>query len=160
MNADKLKSSKLFYLSDIFVYALLSLVIFALFLVFIILPAKDLSSDSPMGFTVSKNGKEVIVYTFTDGILKVDEGINDLVQTSESEKEIIITVYQSLDKSNYNKLKIDKTKKTISVFESTCHSKTCTLLGEIGDSGTIYCSPHNLKITSIGNSGFIPPVAG
>ena len=158
MKIDRLKSSKPFHFMDVFIYVFLVVIIFLLFLFFIIIPTKK--NDESLGFIVELNGKIIITYSYTLGELTIDDSISEFVQKNETDNGFILTLYNTKDKKEYNVLSVDNTEKSVKMIESTCRSKQCTYLHEIKNSGIIYCAPRNLKISPIGGSGFIPPIAG
>lgn len=149
-----MRSSKLFYKGDLLIYSALSVMLIALFFALVIFPASKPTS----GFEICRANDTIL--TYTDGKITVEEKYSSLVQIKSVEKGFEVTVYTDQTKTHFNVLLFDKKQSTAKVIESNCsHSKDCTYIPPIKNSGTIYCAPHDLKIQPI-NSDFTPPVAG
>jgi hypothetical protein len=155
-DVERLKLKKPFSVSDIIVYAILTLFIFSLFLVFVILP-KNVTSD---GFKVTINDNQAFIYEYETGKLTIDGNFHDCVFYDET--SCTITVYHTVDKTSFNVIAFDRQNKKVWMKESTCsHTKDCVYSPAIeSDAGMIYCAPHQLKISPISSSGVIPPVIG
>ena len=155
-DVERLKLKKPFSVSDIIVYAVLTLFIFSLFLAFVILPNKTKSG----GFQVTINDNQAFVFEYETGKLTVDGNFHDRVFYNETTSTI--TVYHTADKSSFNIIAFDRQNKKVWMKESTCsHTKDCVYSPAIeSDAGMIYCAPHQLKISPISPSGALPPVIG
>jgi len=154
----KYKSEKrLFYVKDLIVYLVASLVIIGLFLGFIIFSK---SNSSFKGFNISVKGH--VIFTFhANGDISIDEDYQDVIQYTTSGDVITIKVLSTTHHDGYNQIEINTKEKTANVVESNCsNSKDCVFSPKISTSGAIYCAPHELKISAIGDGSFIPPTTG
>ena len=152
---NSVKSSKPFHFGDIFVYAIVSFVIIALFSFFVFFK----KNNEHKGFEVIVKGQTLLTFTFSGNQIKVSN--EDLIFVEESDGGVYVTVYQDQEKQSYNVIYFNVNEKTAEVTESTCSlSKDCTVTPAINKSGAIYCAPHSLKIIPIGTEGFIPPTVG
>ena len=151
---DKIRSSKLFYKGDLLIYFTLSALLILLFFALVIFPAAKSSS----GFEVCRENTTILRYS--GGKISVEEQFSSFVEIKEVEQGFEVVIYANLDKTHFNVLLFDTKTDTVKVIESNCsHSKDCTYIPAIKNSGTIYCAPHKLKIRPT-TSDFTPPVAG
>lgn len=148
---------RLFYLKDIFIYLISTLIIIGLFLGFVILPN---SSSSFNGFNVLIDNQ--IVFSITaDGDISISQDYTDYIEYSTNEDVVKVIIHSKNHQGGFNQIEFNKTYKTAKVTESNCsNSKDCVFSPSISSSGAIYCAPHQLKITAIGGSQFIPPSVG
>lgn len=150
----KIKQSSLFLRGDLWIY------FFVLIIVIGLLFAPLLSNDTAnfSGFLVRVNNQDAI--TFSNGELTVLKEFVPLTETTEQEDGVSVKLYTH-DKKGYNVIFFNTKNKTVKITESTCSaSKDCVHFPAIKDKGTIYCAPHQVKITLIKGDGFTPPVAG
>ena len=146
-----------FKTKDLFVYLALLLLIAFLFIFFVIFK----SPVGGNGFSVTKDGKTVLNYYHSSNAIHVNEDFQSLVTINENGDKFEITIFTSTQKNSFNLLVIDKNNCSAKITESTCsHSKDCVYVGEITNSGTIYCAPHHLKVSPLSQGGFIPPSTG
>lgn len=151
---DKIRSSKLFFKSDLLLYLAIAVTVTALFLAFVILP----SSKPASGFEICRGNDTLFIYSA--GEITVEEEFSTLISSQNVDGGLKVTVYTDQSKTHYNVLFFDIEKNTVKVTESNCSfSKDCTYIPAIKNAGTIYCAPHDLKIQPI-NAEFTPPVAG
>ena len=153
-NLSKIKQSKPFEFSDIFVYCALILALALLFLFFVILPASSVSK----GFNLFIDGNKVDVYYYgTDKVEICNDNYLDLITYDKSTNQI--TVFVDGDKTHFNVITVDNANKTAKITDANCsQSKDCVSTPTLGVA--IVCAPHKLKITPIGDDGFTPPVTG
>ena len=149
------KENKFFKRWDIIVYAVLALVIIALFLI-VFIPR---SKDQIAAFKMEYNGIEVLEYNFDNDSIR----INPEYITFEKESQTVykITFKESSDADEYNIIKVDLTLRQITCEDANCSlSKDCThmKISKMGD--TIICIPHKLFITPIGQTEIPDPVIG
>lgn len=154
---DKVKNAKPFEFNDVFVYAVVVILIAVLFCVFVIFP----KAQFKRGVSVSKHGETVFTFTIESRNFNVNEKFSNLVEITEGDGGFTIVVYTDGEKSGFNKIFISTADNSTKVTESSCSSsKDCTFCPAITDHGAIYCHPHGLKISVLGDSGFIPPTVG
>lgn len=158
MDTERLKNSKPFCFWDTAVYISIGLLVFVLFLAFVILPRTNKTVN--IGFMIEIGGKTAVTYEYGSDTFNVEQDYLSIIETAKSDNGYTLTVYTSSNKLGFNKIFIDETNKTVKMVESDCKSKQCTYLHEINGSGIIYCAPRQLKITPLGGSGFLPPIAG
>lgn len=149
------KENKFFKKWDIVVYAVLILVIVALFLIVFIPKSKDQIS----AFKMEYNGVQVLEYNFDEDSVR----LNPEYVTYEKESQTIykFTFKESKDSEEYNIIKVDLTYRKITCEDANCSlSKDCThmKISHMGD--TIICIPHKLFITPIGQGEIPDPVIG
>ena len=150
---DKIRNSRPFEKHDLVVYAVLILFVAVLFLSFVILPKKQNYGS----FSVSKNGTNILTYSFDLDSLYIQSQFEHLIEKSEQNGQIYIKIFNDQNKTKFNTLLIDKNNKTVDVVEANCSSsKECVHMPKIAGSGAIYCAPHALSITC----GFISPTVG
>ncbi len=148
---------RLFYIKDLIVYLVALLVIIGLFLGFIIFPK---TNSSFKGFNVSVKG-DIILTCYADGQIVIAQNYLENVEYFTSENVITIKILSLTHHDGYNQIEINTKEKTAKVVESNCsNSKDCVFSPKISTSGAIYCAPHGLKISAIGDSPFIPPTVG
>ena len=148
------KENKFFKRWDIVVYAILALVIVALFLIVFIPRSKDQIS----AFKMEYNGIEVLEYNFDNDSVKMN---SDYITFEKESQTINITFKESNDSNDYNIIKVDLTTRQITCEDANCSlSKDCThmKISKMGD--TIICIPHKLFITPIGKGDIPDPVIG
>ncbi len=148
------KENKFFKRWDIVVYAILALVIVALFLIVFIPRSKDQIS----AFKMEYNGIEVLEYNFDNDSVKMN---SDYITFEKESQTINITFKESNDSNDYNIIKVDLTTRQIICEDANCSlSKDCThmKISKMGD--TIICIPHKLFITPIGKGDIPDPVIG
>ncbi|MCD8309387.1 MAG: NusG domain II-containing protein [Clostridia bacterium] len=138
---EEIKSNKFFKVWDIIIYAVLAVVIVALFLsVFLT------SDNSPLsGINVYYNNEVVFTYAFDDNKYEILSESNISVEEDDNS----LTVYFTTDGGDgHNTIYIDTSNKTVKVTESDCSNrKDCVYMSAISDnSGLIVCTPHRLKI--------------
>jgi hypothetical protein len=154
---EKIKRTKPFEKSDIFIYLALVIVIAILFIFFVIIP----TVKKPNGFAVYKNGKTVLTFSLDDKKLEILSDFIALTDVDENENGITIIVYENADKLGYNTIYIDKKNRTAKVIDSNCsNSKECVHSPTISNTGAIFCAPRGLKITPISGDEFLPPIVG
>ena len=152
---EKVKNSPLFLRGDIAIYLLVIIIVLGLFL-FPLLGNKTVNSS---GFCVLVENKKAVTF-YNDKTLLVENDFIDLVETQKNQSGYFVKIY-SHDKKGYNVIFFDTTNLTAKVVESNCSaSKDCVHFPELKDKGTIYCAPHQLKISILENGGFTPPIAG
>ena len=153
---EKIKRSKPFEKSDIFIYSALAIAIAILFVLFVIVPAIKPTN----GFAVYKDGQTVLTYSLDEKKLEVLPEFISLVDVKENENGITITIYDNADKLGYNVIFIDKKSNTAKVTKSNCSSsKECVHSPAISNTGAIYCAPRGIKISPI-SGDFLPPIVG
>ena len=149
------KENKFFKRWDIIVYAILALIIIALFLI-VFIPR---SKDQIAAFKMEYNGVEVLRYNFDDDSVK----LNPEYVTFEKESQTVykITFKENKDSNDYNIIKVNLTMRQITCEDANCSlSKDCThmKISQMGD--TIICIPHKLFITPLGEGEIPDPVIG
>ena len=159
MKTKRLKSIKLFYLKDVLAYAVILGLVFCLFLFFVITPNCK-SAPSSVGFKVEIDGQKFLTYNYETDQFDYDSSNKNLIEINETTDGYVVTIYSDSIKSEFNKLAVNTSAKSVRMTDSNCRSKQCTYLHEVSDSGIIYCAPRNLKISPISSSGFIPPTTG
>ncbi len=148
------KNSKVFYLKDLFAYAVAALLIGVLAVFFLILP----STNNTRGFKVELGGNSVFTYSFSTNNYEVFDEFINLVTVEELDGGISFTIKTS---DGFNKIYISKTEKTAAVIDSDCSvSKDCVHSPKIKDSGAIVCAPHKLKLFPLSDSGMGEPITG
>ena len=149
------KENKFFKRWDILVYAVLVLVIVALFLIVLIPKSKDQLS----GFKMEYNGVQVLEYNFDDDSIKYNSDY--ITFEKESQNIYVITFKENKESDEFNIIKVDLDSRQITCEDANCSlSKDCThmKISKMGD--TIICIPHKLFITPTGKSEIPDPVIG
>ena len=151
---NRVKGSKVFYLKDLFAYAMAVLIVAVLAVVFLVLP----DANNANGFKVELDGKAVLTYSFSTGDYEVFNDFVNVVTVEEVDDGITFTVKTS---EGFNKIYISKTEKTAAVIDSDCSvSKDCVYSPKIKDSGAIVCAPHKLKLFPLSDNGMGEPITG
>ncbi len=137
---DHIKKDKGFRIWDLAVYAVIVVVIAAIFCaVFFTRDTSPLGGVSiylknELVFDISFDGSSS-AYNIYSGAVSVEE---------ESSSAMTLRVSSG---SAYNVVQIDLSGPSVSVTEANCHRKDCIYAAPITDNnGIIYCSPHGLKI--------------
>jgi len=149
------KSNKFFMKWDIVVYAVLVLLIVALFLVVFLTRNKDQLT----GFTIQYDNIKVCEYSFDNDSITYDPKYVSLEKISDTEYKFIF--HENEDKTRFNIIHVYLNTRTIECEDADCSiSKDCThmRISKMGD--TIICVPHKLMITPIGKSEIVDPVLG
>ena len=148
------KNSKVFYLKDLFAYAVAVLLIAVLAVIFLILP----NTNNTSVFKVELDGKAVLTYSFSTGDYEVFNDFVNFVTIEEVDDGITFTVKNS---EGFNKIYISKTEKTAEIVDSDCSvKKDCVHSPKIKDSGAIVCAPHKLKLFPLSDNGMSEPITG
>lgn len=151
------QTNKPFKINDMFIYLLIFTIILALFLSFVIIPK---SNDSD-GFIVYKGEQKVLTCSYDKNNLQMENNFTLLVETKESEQGLYIKIYTDEKKEGFNLIFVDFSSSCVKMEQATCsHSKDCTKLPAIKNSGAIYCAPHNLKIVPLKTSHNLPAWTG
>ena len=151
-----LKKPKTFLKGDLFIYPILLALVIVLFFA-LAFPKAQNSFD---GFKCEVDGQTVFTYQFDSDKVEINGAKKELVKCENAEFGYLITIYSQLGVDRYNVIKIDVNNKTACVLESTCsNSKDCTHIPAIKNSGAIYCAPHKLKLSPLGNE-FKDPITG
>lgn len=151
---DRIRKSKPFEIKDIFIYGMALLIVIGLFLSLLgFNKTNDIS-----GYKITVKNEIAVTLSFTDGVM-VDPAFNELVLVKQGGNVFTITVYTK-DKSGFNEIIFNLAEKSVFVSKSNCsESKDCTHFPKLTNSGSIYCAPHQLKISPL-NDGYKNPVAG
>ena len=146
---ESLKTRKPFETCDVFVYVFILILLFTLSIFFVFSPKSESS-----GFKAEVDGKTVFEFDYTNETYEIFEDFNIDVNLEEN----TVTIYFDEQRTEYNVLLIDTENKSVKVTESTCsNSRECTRIPAVKDSsGSIYCTPHKLKIVSLSNSANEP----
>lgn len=151
---DRIRKSKPFEIKDIFIYSVALILVAGLFLSLLGFN----KTDDISGYKITVKSEVAVTISFIDGVM-VDPAFNELVLVKQDGNVFTITVYTK-DKSGFNEIIYNLAEKYIYVSESNCsESKDCTHFPKLIISGSIYCAPHQLKISPL-NNGFKNPVAG
>lgn len=139
---ESLKARKPFEKYDVIVYVFLLVLLLCLSIFFVFSPTEKSS-----GFKLECDGKEIFTLNYDDCSYVCSHDFTIDVDFSTN----TITVYFDDAKTDYNILSFNTTEKSVKVIESTCSaSKECVHIPAIkNSSGSIYCTPHKLKISSL-----------
>ncbi|MBQ9103936.1 MAG: NusG domain II-containing protein [Clostridia bacterium] len=145
-----------FKLNDIILYILTIVIVMICFLVPLFLKNENTNS-----FSVYKNDSLVLIFDCEKDKYAVENEYLGLVDIKEENGEVLITIYTSIEKDNYNTLLVNLADNSVKVIESTCSvRKDCVHTRAIvNGEGVIICLPHGLKIMPTG-SNYIPVVTG
>ena len=146
------KQNKFFRKWDILIYAILALLIVALFLI-VFLPTRK---SQYTGFRMEYDGKVVLEYDFDKDSMQLDK--NYVSYAKESATTYTIWFKNGEDE---NIIIVDIENRVITCEEANCSlSKDCThmKISKMGD--TIICIPHKLMISPIGKGEIPDPVVG
>ncbi len=136
---DQVKKDKGFKARDLIVYAVIAVIIVAIFCA--VFFTSDTSSLKGVGIYVQN--ELVFVIDFEDS--NTYEIYSDAVIVEEETSESM-TLHISAG-GGYNVVKIDLNTPSVAVTEADCRRKDCTYTAPITDnSGIIYCTPHAMKI--------------
>lgn len=132
----EVKKDRGFRLFDLIVYGVIVLFVAVTFIV--VFTTRDVN---PLGgIRVYADDKTVFEYDFKSEPVYDKEK----VELAEDNGNLILTVRAG---GGYNKIVIDKDKKTVKVTDADCGKKDCVYTPAIkNNSGIIYCSPHRLRI--------------
>ena len=150
------KGKKPFEKHDIFIYALLTVLIMVLFVVFVISPACN--KDNGQGFNVHIDGK-LAVTCYYDGKIDIEKDFVSSVEKQSTENGYIIKIYTGEDNSQFNTLQVDFIEQSVKIIDSNCPTKNCNHLPAIKKNGSIICMPHGVTVKPIGKQ-FTPPTTG
>ncbi len=144
-----MKEYKLFNKKDIIVYLLLLVFIAVLFASFLLPKVINTPKDC-LGFKVTINGKTIIKYEFGKSDYYLADEWKDDITTYEKDGNRYFKVSFG---ETYNLIMANQKNRSVKMVESTCsHSQDCKFLPAIKNTGSIYCQPHDLKITPISPS--------
>lgn len=140
---ESLKARKPFEKWDVIAYVFILVLLLCLSIFFVFTPTEKSS-----GFKVELDGREIFNFYYDDCSYNSFHDFDIDVDLSNN----IITIYFDNAKTDYNVLEFSSVEKSVKVTESTCSaSKECVHIPAIKNSlGSIYCTPHKLKITSLG----------
>lgn len=145
----KIKKDGFFKPLDIIIYAVLLIVVAVLFVSSGIFAPKDELS----GIEIIFQNEKVFVYLFNGDDYQIfdDEKIEILTDTPN---ELTFKFYPEKLKYEFNRIKIDKVKKSVKVVDATCSTrKDCVYTAEMTNSSqTIICVPHELIISPTGKT--------
>ncbi len=151
---DKFRKSKPFELRDIAIYCASIFIIVALF---ISLLGFNKNSDIS-GFKITVKNELAVILYFEKGVT-IEEPFIDFVTVYYEDNLYTVTVYTE-DKNGFNQILFDLNDKSVWVNKSNCSdSKDCVHFPKLTDSGTIYCAPHKLKISTIKDQ-YKTPIVG
>lgn len=144
----QIKQSRWFRVWDLIVYGAVAVIIAALFLAVFLTRDKS----APDGFKISCDGREVFVYSFAEDKYESLSPSKIGVEEENGEK-LVFTVYTD-DGNGYNKIEVNKVKKTVRVIDANCSAhKDCVYTPAItGGSSAIVCPPHGMIITPLGTA--------
>lgn len=144
----QIKESKWFRVWDLIVYGVVAVIIAALFLTVFL--TRDTSL--PNGFKISYDGRDVFSYIFTEDRYESLSPSN-IVVVEENGEKLVLTFYTD-DGKGYNKIEVDKVKRTVRVTDANCSAhKDCVYTPEIkGGSSAIICPPHGMIIRPLGTA--------
>lgn len=150
----KIKNSKPFEKSDVFLYASSLVILAVLFIVFVVFPTNKLSN----GFNISLDGKTAIVINVKSRTYSIANEFADDISVIESEDGISFEIFTD-DNGGYNVVYVNYDSMQAKVSDSNCSiRKDCVHTSPIKDSGVIVCAPHKLKVSLIGNTSDNPIV--
>jgi hypothetical protein len=151
---DKFCKTKPFELRDIAIYLACFFIVIFLFVCLL-----GFNKDNEIsGFKVTVKNQLAITLSFNDGIT-VEESFSDRVVVSSEDNLYFITIYTE-NKEGYNQLIFDLSDKSVRVDKSNCSdSKDCVHFHKLTKSGSIYCAPHKLKISTM-DKQYKNPTAG
>ena len=145
----KIAENKVFEKKDVLIYALLLVVILALFLSTFLF-----KNSNANGFVVYVKGEKIISHVY---------GQNDL----QSQSNVIVTkngndflIEILTENGGSNVIYSNEQEKCVKILESNCPSQNCVHMNEISSSGVIYCAPRDIMITPLSDQGDLPPVTG
>lgn len=161
VNASKVDNSKtqyrLFLKKDIIIYILLVLFVFALFCTFVI-PQSCSSKKNSDGFKVTVNNSTIISHNYGTTEFNVSQSWKNRIHITKEEDNFLIKI---VFEDSYNLIFCDEQNRSVKMRDSTCSlSADCKYLPAVYNNGTIYCAPHNLKISTLLESGKTPPITG
>ena len=99
------------------------------------------------GFYILYDNVKVAEYRFSDNAFNVKSGYEAHFAHNGDE---ILFYPDAQDKNEYNVIAVLPAEKTVYVKEATCAGRDCTAQKIVGGKGFIYCAPHKLKITPMG----------
>ena len=142
---ESLKARKPFETWDVITYVFILVLLLCLSIFFVFSPTEKSS-----GFKVECDGAKIFTFNYDDCSYVSTHDFSIDVDLANN----TITIYFDHAKTDYNVLEFDLEEKSVKVTESTCSaSKECVHIPAIKDSlGTIYCTPHRLKISSLGGT--------
>lgn len=154
-----LKKSSPFKKADLIVYILTVIIVAVAFIcVFIAKP------QSSSGFTVTVCNQEILAYDFDSGSYTSTECDDVRIIVDESGKDnVTFTIKSGKNFENVNVLSVNANKKSVKITDANCPHGDClnfTPINKNGDNTFIYCASHDLMITAISASGYVPPISG
>lgn len=151
----KIRHSSLFMRGDIVIYFLVLITVLGLFFI----PLLGNRTVNSSGFCVLVDNKKAITF-YHDKTLTIEPDFMGLVENQQDNFGYTVKLYTH-DKKGYNVIFFDTENLTSKIIESNCSSsKDCVHFPALKDKGTIYCAPHQVKITFLESDGFTPPIAG
>ncbi|MDE7301444.1 MAG: NusG domain II-containing protein [Clostridia bacterium] len=141
---EQIKEGKFFRIWDLVAYGVIVAVTVALFLGIFL--SRDASPTD--GIKISYNGEVVFTYEYASDEYKIfsDSNIDEesIVDTDES----LTLVFYTQGKRGYNKIVIDKLKKSVKVVDADCSThKDCVYTPALADNSSIIsCPPHSMLI--------------
>lgn len=150
--AEKVKS-KPFMFWDMVIYVILTL-----FVAIIFLSSFLIKSPNAQGFKVEIQGVCVLEHVYGSSDFNVNPEWTEKIEITSNDEKYYVKILT--DNLSYNTLVCNENEKTVKMQSSNCPSKNCVFMQEIKNSGVIFCSPRNLKITPLFDNTSIPPVTG
>lgn len=135
-----------FAIGDLAVYAVLALIVVALFLAAAFLG----KGGKAKGIAIELDGVSVYTYEFGGGG-KVAAEFADRVREEISETGVTVTVYADAAKKEYNVIFIDPAAGTARMKDANCSfHKDCVAMAEVSsERGVIVCVPHKCRVVAL-----------
>ena len=152
----KIKKSTLFKKADLLIYLLVALIIAVTILSFVLFNKKYAT-----GFYVSVKGETFLSYDFETDKYTISQDKSGFIETKLDGEFIRFTI--TLENGDYNVIAVNKVDKSAYIEDANCPHKDCVSFSPIslGKKNTlIYCSVHDLRIISDGESFYVPPATG
>ena len=148
----QIREHKPFAYGDLIVYALLVVLIVALFCIYF-----GRQTQEADGIKIEVHGEVVYRYEFGSGGT-ISAGWEDRV--SEDRGDVLQVRIETA--WGYNVIAIDEAMRTVCMQDADCsRQKDCTRMQAIGEGGeVIVCIPHALKVTSLHGEDLSRPVIG
>jgi hypothetical protein len=143
---EQVKSDKGFKIFDLIAYAVITLSILIMFIVFVF--TADRSSLTTIKISFIKDWETVTAFTYDfDSDEYTVYSSENIEVTEDTQSRIILYFYVDESRGEYNEIIIDKSEKCVWVEDANCNNKTCKSFGKLKTKNqAISCSPHGYMV--------------
>lgn len=143
---DKVKAERGFRIWDLAVYGVIAALIVLFFCLFVFWADKSQLTGVKISCTQSFDTKTVFTYDFRKDEYRLLDG-EHIAVTENNSRTLTLTYYADGEKTQYNRIVIDKEGRSVWVESANCPNQQCVHFGKMTNSNQfISCSPHGYMV--------------